>query len=135
MTLFEWKDNYNTGVKVIDKQHQRLVEILNELYTAVMEIRGQEVIRGVVKSMVEYAVIHFATEEDLMQKNMYPGYPEHKKEHESFSAKAVELREMSKNDDFILSTDLLNYLKEWLNHHILVIDMKYSPFFKSKGIS
>ncbi len=134
MSFFEWKAEYNTGVVVIDRQHQRLVEILNELYIAVMEIRGQEAISGVIKSMVEYAVVHFKTEEDLMLQYGFPGFPEQKKEHENFSIKAAELRVMSKNDDFILSVDVLKYLKDWLGHHILDIDMQYKPFFSSKGV-
>jgi hemerythrin-like metal-binding protein len=134
MIFFEWSPEYNTNVEIIDKQHQRLVEIINELYTAVMEIRGQEVIKGVIKSLVEYAVIHFRTEEEYMLKYNYPGFGENKKEHENFSAKVAALQAQAKSDDFILSIDVLNFLKDWLQHHILVVDMQYKSFFQSKGV-
>lgn len=134
MVFFQWAPEYNTNVEIIDKQHQRLVEIINDLYTAVMEIRGQEVIKGVIKSLVEYAIIHFRTEEEYMLKYNYPGYGENKKEHENFSAKVADLQAQAKKDDFILSIDVLNFLKDWLQHHILVVDMQYKSFFRSKGV-
>lgn len=134
MIFFQWTPDYNTNVEIIDRQHQRLVDIINELYTAVMEIRGQEVIKGVIKSLIEYAVIHFRTEEEYMLKYEYPGYGENKKEHENFSARVTSLQAQAKNDDFILSIDVLNFLKDWLQHHILVVDMQYKSFFMSKGV-
>ena len=32
-TEFEWRDEYNIGVDIIDREHQRLFKIINKLYT------------------------------------------------------------------------------------------------------
>jgi len=33
-----------------------------------------------------------------------------------------------------LSVDVLLFLSDWLQHHILIVDKKYSPFFNAKGL-
>ena len=29
--IFPWNENFNTGVSIIDEQHQKLVQLLNQL--------------------------------------------------------------------------------------------------------
>ena len=134
MPLMQWTDDLSVGFKTIDSQHKRLVEMINELYDAMIEIRGQEALRTIVNGMVEYAAIHFMTEEKRMIEFNYEGYPEHKKIHEDFVAKAVDLQEQLKNESFVLSLDVLNFLRDWLKEHIQGTDRKYIPCFQDNGI-
>ncbi len=134
MALIEWKDEYSVGVQQIDVQHKRLFEILNEFYDDIMAIRGQEVLQKVVNDLSEYAVIHFKTEEDIMTKIGYPDYDAHKKEHETFVQKVIDLQKNLQGGGFVLSIDVLNFLKDWLVHHILKVDKQYTEFFHKHGI-
>ena len=34
-----------------------------------------------------------------------------------------------------LPDELLSYLRDWLRHHILEVDMKYKPYFLERGAS
>ncbi len=135
MAFIEWTDDLSVGIETIDKQHQRLVEIINELYDAVMQVKGQDAIKKTVNGMIEYTVVHFTTEEDIMQKINYTGYPEHKQEHESFKDKAIDLKNKLENDAFVLSLDILTFLKDWLTHHIKGTDQKYIQTFHDNNIT
>ena len=66
MPLMEWTDDLDVGFELIDKQHRVLLDMINELYDALMEIQGQEALRKIVNRMVEYAAIHFMVEEKHM---------------------------------------------------------------------
>lgn len=134
MALIEWREEYSVNVEIIDKQHKRLFEILNQFYNDIMEIRGQDSIKKVVNDLSEYAVIHFKTEEDIMLKIDYPDYKMHKKEHDTFVNKVVELHKKLQSGEFVLSIEVLNFLKDWLINHILKVDKNYVDFFNKNGI-
>jgi len=35
----------------------------------------------------------------------------------------------------VVNVDLLNFLKSWLQNHILGTDKKYAPFLNGKGVA
>lgn len=129
MPLMEWTDDLNVGFELIDKQHRVLLDMINELYDALMEIQGQEALRKIVNRMVEYAAIHFMVEEKHMIEHGYPDYENHKIIHDSFSRKALDLKNQLSEEGFVLSLDVLNFLRDWLIDHIQGTDRKYIPFF------
>ncbi len=134
MPLMDWTDDLVIGFTIIDTHHRRLVEMINELYDAMIEIKGQEALRVIVNGMVEYATIHFMTEEKYMLDFSYEGYPEHKKIHEDFKLKALDLQEKLSNEDFVLSLDVLNFLRDWLKGHIQGTDRSYIECFRDNGV-
>jgi hemerythrin len=80
-----------------------------------------------LRKAVEYAQIHFSTEEKYMQQVNYPDFDAHKKEHEAFVSEVVkQLKsfEENRNDPVVL----VGFLKDWLFTHIAVSDKKYSPY-------
>ncbi len=135
MSLIQWSEDLDIGFELIDKQHKVLVDMINELYDAMMEIKGQEALRKVVNRMVEYAAIHFMVEEKWMVDFDYENYTEHKKIHDDFTRKAVNLKNQLSEEGFVLSLDVLNFLRDWLIGHIQGTDRKYISCFKENGVS
>jgi hemerythrin len=135
MAYFAWEDRFAVNVKEIDQQHKTLVNLLNTLYEAMVANKGRAVHNEIIYNMVEYARVHFETEERYMRRADYPEYPSHKAEHEKFTAKALDLKERADNEAFILTLEIMNFLKEWLQNHILVSDSRYSGHFQAYGIS
>ena len=63
------------------------------------------------------------------------GYTQsHIEEHTKLKQQVFELQERMKGGDFMVGIELISFLKDWLNHHILEIDMAYSEFLISKGV-
>lgn len=134
MAYLQWKDDFSVNIEEIDAQHQRLVEMINVLYDALMTKKGRDVQKNIIYGMVDYAGVHFATEEKLMQLHAYPDYPQHKLEHDQFTGKAGDLKKLVDSAGFLLTLEILNFLRDWLQTHILGTDMKYSPHFKACGV-
>ncbi len=127
MTLYwEWDESLNIGVDVIDRQHQRIVDYMNQLHQA--HLAGQrDKIEEVLCGLLDYTVTHFAFEEDLMQQAGYPISSAHKQVHHSFVKRIKALYQQHKQGDDV-ATRLLSDLRIWLTNHIRNDDQDYKPF-------
>lgn len=134
MALINWNDSFSVNVAVIDKQHKELIAMINELNDAMKEGKGRDVAGKIVNNLAIYTATHFRTEEDLFAKFGYPGSDSHKKEHAAFVKKVAEFKEGYEKGRLSLTTEVMNFLSDWLKHHIMGTDKKYSQFFSDKGV-
>lgn len=134
MSYLEWSDRFSVKIRELDDQHKRLISMINTLHDALRANKGREAQRQTVHEMIDYAEHHFSTEEFYMQKFNYAGYLVHKIEHKRFTEKAAELKERIDGAGFVLTIEVLEFLKSWLQDHILVTDMKYSGTFRNNGL-
>jgi hemerythrin len=84
--MVEITRSYEIEVDMIDSDHRRLVDIINEITQAIDEKREAECAR-LVPDFVTFSKQHFAREEALLAKNGYPGVEKHRKHHASLNDK------------------------------------------------
>ncbi len=132
--IIEWNDELSVGIEEIDEQHKVLVGLVNEMHDAIHEHHGSEASQRILERLAEYTKIHFAVEESLMRIVDYPGYEEHKKQHEELIKEIVELQGKIARGEGSISFKLLHFLKMWLTQHILDSDKEYSPYMLNAGI-
>lgn len=135
MALITWTENFSVSVQSIDDQHKKLIGLVNDLYDAMRAGKARDVLGKVLAELIDYTVYHFGTEEKLFQKYAYPDYKAHKKEHDDLTKTAVDLKEKFNNGNMMITIEVMNFLKDWLNNHILGTDKKYGPFLSSKGVA
>ncbi|MDR1507900.1 MAG: bacteriohemerythrin [Treponema sp.] len=124
-----WNDDYSVQFRAIDEQHQGLVAMTNDLLRGCRQsgAAADDIFMKTLRGAVEYAQVHFYTEEKYMKQAGYPELESHKKEHAAFVDKVLETVkafEEGEADPF----DLAVFLKEWLLTHIAVSDKKYAPY-------
>ncbi len=134
MTLITWDTSYSVGVKELDEQHQELLALVDNLYAALNQDQGKEVIIGALGELIEHKRAHFASEERLMVCCGYPGYSKHKGEHEAFIQKLLEFQGRYLTGRASMNDQVVASLENWLSEHILGADQKYVPYLISKGI-
>jgi len=134
MAIISWEQNYSVGVAELDQHHKQLINMINELYFAMSQDRGQQLVNDIIKEMHEYAKMHFKVEESYMKQAGYLGSLQHIREHEWFVAKAQDMADRCEKGEFVLSLEVIQFLSDWLKTHILQSDMKYAPALESKGI-
>jgi len=130
MPLIEWNEMYSIGIEIIDEQHKKFFSIINILFDAMKEGRGDELVLPVLKELQDYVIHHFQSEETWMKMCDYPYIDKHKLEHQDavkMVNKFVMEYERGKQDVII---DMLKFLSAWLQDHILETDREYIPFLK-----
>lgn len=134
MSLIVWSEKYSTGFESIDSEHKKLMDLLNKLHDGMMNHKTNDVIGGVLDDLIKYTQTHFAHEEKLFAQYKYPQEASHKLEHKKLVEKALDLQKGFKAGSVTVSVGTLNFLRDWLNNHILKTDFAYREFFKEKGI-
>ena len=130
----EWKDEYSVGIDSIDRQHKKLLNLINQLQTAVDYSTGDEFEREALDELVDYTKTHFTYEEGLMKDNDYPDFEPHKAQHEEMVAHVKEtLSEYEKDQDTAMN-NAAKFLRKWLINHINGTDKQYSSFLIEKGV-
>jgi hemerythrin len=125
-----WTPDLNTGIDVIDKQHKRIVDYINQLHDASISGQQHEAIGEVIDELVDYTLSHFAFEESMQEEANYPFYKAHKKVHDLFVKRVSSYQERFKQGDDV-SEDLNNMLVTWLFNHIKRDDADYVASVKA----
>lgn len=133
MNMFEWKPEYAIDHSEIDTQHQRLFELANDLYAAMLAGRGRVQMSKTLSSLVAYTRTHFAMEERLMLAHCYPDYARHKAEHEVLTGRVLDFQKAFEIGGVSVTIDLLRFLKDWLLHHISETDRKIALYLNSRA--
>lgn len=132
--LINWSDAYSIGYDAIDKQHEKLVELINKLYDAFLSATAHDIINDILDSMIEYTEYHFKFEEDLFRKFGYPQHEEHAAIHGLFVAKTLDFKQKLTEGTTTVTYDIMYFLRDWLIEHIQGEDVKYVDFFKENGV-
>jgi len=134
MALLNWSHEYSVEVDSIDKQHRKLFEMLNDLHDAMKLGKGSQTAPLILGKLVQYTREHFANEESLMVRTHYPGHAMHKAEHDKLTAEVVRMVRDFEERNVALTMSLLEFLRKWLQTHIVACDKKYTAHLRLAGI-
>jgi hemerythrin-like metal-binding protein len=136
MTAFVWEDKYSLQIAELDRQHQKLFALFNELYDAMQQGHAGEVIDKVLTQVVDYTAYHFAFEEKMLKEAGFKEEAAHRAEHGKLAdqAKALAQKLKAQGSDTTLAIATLKFLGDWLARHILVSDKTFAPFLIARGV-
>jgi hemerythrin-like metal-binding protein len=134
MALMKWISDYSVEVDSIDREHQILFDMINNLHDAMMQGKGARLAPTILKNLVQYTREHFSREEGLMIQAHYPDLIHHQAEHDKLTAEVVKLVQDMEVSKAPVSMKLLDFLRDWLQTHILGMDKKYTVYLQAAGI-
>ncbi len=146
-----WSKKYSVGFDEIDNQHKVLVDLINKLEDIYENRNNYKDFEGMLdKVMVElknYTILHFSTEEVLMQMFTYGDFETHKQSHDHFISLISEQRniilqlikekqgkdektvERHNKEIYQRVEKITDFLQKWLLNHIMKSDFEYIEFF------
>lgn len=131
--VFSWKDTYAVGNPVIDGQHRKLVGLVSDLFDAMSAGKGRDVMSRILRELIQYTVQHFKEEEVIMSRAAYPKLVKHIGLHCDLTQTVQRLQKEMEAGRAALTLETLDFLKKWLNDHILGDDHEFAAFVASKS--
>lgn len=132
MASVAWRPEYSTGIAAMDVQHHKLFGLLNLLHDAMES--GTEVEAGqltfILNQLMNYTLVHFRDEEELMRQHAFPGLEAHIQVHRRLVARLqtqIQAHEAERLDARALSS----FLGEWIVGHVVAEDKQYGQFLAS----
>lgn len=125
MASFRWDTYFATGIVEVDEQHFYLVELINKFAQLFSENELQfDDIERVFLDLKEYTVVHFQTEEKLMENAGIDAhfYSQHITAHLDFLFKVTEMHDEISAENITVARQLLAFLMHWLVYHLLGMD-------------
>ncbi len=133
MAIVEWNTTYSVGVEKLDKDHQILFALIDDLHEAMRVGKGSLVVDQIVKDLTDYTVYHFGAEESLMVRAGYPQLAAHRAEHQRFIKELEKIKHELAQGISGHAITVSDFLRDWLVNHIQKLDTRYSPHMKAKG--
>ena len=127
-----WEDQYKIGVAAIDRDHEALFRIYNEIVLTLAHSSDARISERTIEALGRYAKTHFVVEEELMSAIGYPKYMEHKAIHQSFSDYVEDLAMAYANGEET-SPDFIEFLGTWILSHILGMDLQIAEYLRAIG--
>jgi hemerythrin-like metal-binding protein len=134
MPIVSWSDKYSVNVEEIDLQHQKLIELVNNLHSSVESRISKKELEQLLIELVEFTRFHFSTEDKYMKEYDFPGFAEHYKEHNALlnhMDNLVSAVSNGKTPTFYSDYDISS---DWALTHITGHDKVLGKFLNSKDI-
>jgi len=125
--MVEWDDSLSVGIDAIDEQHRNLFTLINRI-EATAEMSSAQ-LGAIVDALLDYAQIHFQTEEEYFYRFNYLDKLDHEREHGEFVSRAVEFSKQFELQGVSVA-EIHAFLLEWLTSHIKGSDMKFKGLFR-----
>ena len=133
-----WKDEYNIGVDIIDKEHQELFAIIGKLFELKEEKKkNPRVWQEGVKYLKKHTMGHFENEELYMASIGYEDLEIHRRLHRGFRENTLPAleQEMEREDYSPASVDhFLGVCAGWLIGHTMTEDRAIAGEKMSKWV-
>ncbi len=122
----KWTDAFSVGIPIIDEQHRSIVATINSLYYFLQSGQEGQILDAIIDVLVQYTIIHFRTEETLLDAAGYPEVEEHHELHRALAdrTRIIALESHIRRD----GEEVLAFLRSWWLGHINREDRKYAPF-------
>lgn len=121
--MYEMKDEYLTGIRMIDEEHKRLFEIADSLYYLQKEeflVDKYDQIQGILNELKDYTLLHFEHEEKYMESIAYKKMFTQKVQHDALRKQIEEwdIESIDERQDETIQ-EILTIVTDWLVNHIL----------------
>lgn len=119
------------GISEIDAEHEKLFSLIADT-DAALKADKDSVEKAIllIGELKQYAMSHFAHEEEYMESIQDPELTRQKKEHAAFAEKvnSYSFKDVTNENARPILLELLTYLSKWLMGHILGSDIMIGQF-------
>lgn len=131
-----WRNEYETGIAKIDRQHSQLFALISKLHKTVMSENNKSAALSALGILEKSILEHFEFEEDLMKNHFYPFASDHVAQHRSYKNYFSKLNGDIENENanrLYLGLCINLFLASWLLNHTTRDDRHLGRFLIECG--
>lgn len=119
--VIEWRDSFRVNIPQVDLEHRHLFQLVKDLDLGTID--------RTVEELLDYVVMHFSNEQDLMERSGYPGFEQHLRLHEQFGNQVAEF--LGNGDAWTIARveTVRRFLNKWLIGHIMTHDLRFGRWY------
>jgi len=125
-------ENLKFGVAGIDRQHRRMIRIVNDLLDAVSNRDVGEAEIRLLDELVRLTDVHFRTEEEWMRRYQYEHYEVHAESHAHLLGELIALRDGLFTRHEVLNRKVVFFVRRWLEQHLLSSDRELAVAIRDR---
>ena len=125
--MLSWKSEYETGVSLVDTQHQTLFKYINKLHELTQRPAVDKAeMDSFIGFLESYVVSHFQYEESCMNRFNCPAHVVNKKAHGEFLKVWGQFKAAyaQQGPNKVLLSKLHSVAVQWIKNHICTVDVK-----------
>jgi hemerythrin-like metal-binding protein len=128
-----WSDILTVGVPELDREHRQFILRVNALNRVMVDCRDKATVRRVMELMLMEASQHIRHEEQLLARWKYPDIAVHAHKHVQLTAQLDQAMKQFEEADvsYVWAVKAL-HIKQRLVDHLLMEDMKYRDFLRTR---
>jgi hemerythrin-like metal-binding protein len=134
MVAIAWNEAYTVHVASIDKQHKKIMCLINDLNRVAGPDGDEERVAEALTKVVDCMRSHFDYEESYLERYRYPFLQVHRLEHAEFLRTVERMQRESVHISAPTRHRLLQFLVNWLKNHIIREDKPYIAFMLEHGV-
>jgi|GEM_PF-1429135 len=123
-----WKPEWACGIRSVDEQHRRLIELANDLMDLSMTDLQSKRTAVSLDALLDHIAAHFCHEEKVLELISYPDAARHASIHKELLAKATELKGKYLESTAKASSFFAFLLDDVVVGHLLVEDVQFFPY-------
>ena len=134
MVWIALEERQETGHPMIDSDHAGIVEIINQLASAITQHKSKDVCGKLLDQIIHDTKAHFARENRLMAEHHYPKADQHQAEHARLIGQSLDLKIWfdAAPAESVMSVSLLHFLEDWWTRHIPSFDKELADFIAAQ---
>ena len=124
MAQIEWREEFSVGNDAIDRDHESLIEQINQLYESLEHESDELAIEMKLGDIQADISTHFAMEELMMKEAGYAEFEAHKADHELLLDEINDMVFSFSEYPEIGREILINQLSNWFSRHFTTFDAR-----------
>jgi hemerythrin-like metal-binding protein len=129
-----WNESFALGVPEIDRQHQKLFELLAEFDAGAARGLAAQGVRRLFLELSSYSRYHFSSEENLMRARGWAGLEEHAALHREFIVWLEKTAPRLAAGGAPVAPETRRFLSAWLVRHVAVADRLVWADMRQRGL-
>ena len=130
-----WKEEYTVKITVIDEQHKKFLNIINELKSIINNGSCKKKVSEIFFQLAYLIDYYFIKEEIYFNDLKYPNFDQHKVEHNRFIERVIQFQKDLENEKQDVCIEIYHFLENWFDEHILKYDREAVDYLRARGVN